>query len=281
VLRSRPRLHASRRFTVAGHHYALVHCSGLEPGTVTPYEVSLDGGAVLAARGLRLPPSVIRTPAPGGPVTISSARAASPRRTRSRTRCARTRTRAAARSTRSGPGALMRRTRRRTGRTLLILLGDQVYADEVSPGTSRVDPARAGTSASRPTRRSRTSRSTRSSTRSPGRPTIPLAALDRLDRDDLRRPRRPRRLEHLGGVGRVHARDGLVGRPHRRRPGVVLDLPAPGQPVADPTWRRSRSTRGAEGGDIADELFDFAFKADREVQGTRWSFCRDLGPASS
>ncbi|WP_345366851.1 alkaline phosphatase D family protein [Actinoallomurus liliacearum] len=34
---------AARTFTVHGHHYALVDVEGLEPGTDTPYEVLLDG----------------------------------------------------------------------------------------------------------------------------------------------------------------------------------------------------------------------------------------------
>ena len=36
----------SRTFCVEGHHYALVVCEGLEPGTITPYEVALDGETV-------------------------------------------------------------------------------------------------------------------------------------------------------------------------------------------------------------------------------------------
>jgi hypothetical protein len=38
-------------------------------------------------------------------------------------------------------------------------------------------------------------------------------------------------------------------------------------------------TRVREAEDASDILSDYAFKADREVEGTRWSFCRDIGPA--
>ena len=31
-----------RTFEVAGHHYAILHCEGLQPDTATPYEVLLD-----------------------------------------------------------------------------------------------------------------------------------------------------------------------------------------------------------------------------------------------
>ena len=34
-----------------------------------------------------------------------------------------------------------------------------------------------------------------------------------------------------------------------------------------------------EADDAGDILREYAFKADREVEGTRWSFCRDIGPA--
>ena len=35
--------HTERTWHVSGHHYALVHVTGLEPGTATEYEVRLDG----------------------------------------------------------------------------------------------------------------------------------------------------------------------------------------------------------------------------------------------
>jgi len=50
-----------RTFRVGGHHYALVHVSGLEPGTTRRYEVRLDGEKRWPERGSRFPPSVIRT----------------------------------------------------------------------------------------------------------------------------------------------------------------------------------------------------------------------------
>src|SRR3954447_4234929 len=54
---------ATRTFCVAGHHYALVEISGLEPDTTTPYEVHLDGTKVWPESAGPLadwPPSVIR-----------------------------------------------------------------------------------------------------------------------------------------------------------------------------------------------------------------------------
>ena len=38
--------HRARTFDIEGHHYALVLIEDLEPGTVTPYDVRLDGGSL-------------------------------------------------------------------------------------------------------------------------------------------------------------------------------------------------------------------------------------------
>jgi phosphodiesterase/alkaline phosphatase D-like protein len=50
-----------RTWTVAGHHYALVVVDGLRPGTSTPYEVRLDGEPVWPPKDSARPPSRIRT----------------------------------------------------------------------------------------------------------------------------------------------------------------------------------------------------------------------------
>ncbi|MDQ4126717.1 MAG: alkaline phosphatase D family protein [Actinomycetota bacterium] len=52
----------SPTFCVAGHHYALVHVTGLEPGEAGEYEVHLDGEKVWPEPDSPLPPSVIRAP---------------------------------------------------------------------------------------------------------------------------------------------------------------------------------------------------------------------------
>ena len=48
-------------FHVEGHHYALIELSGLAPGETYEYEVLLDGAAVWPPAASRFPPSVIRT----------------------------------------------------------------------------------------------------------------------------------------------------------------------------------------------------------------------------
>ncbi len=61
----------ARTFCVGGHHYALVVVEGLEPGSSTPYEVSLDGARVWPDAASSFPPSRIRTPGRPGPFTIA------------------------------------------------------------------------------------------------------------------------------------------------------------------------------------------------------------------
>jgi hypothetical protein len=138
--------HRVRTFQVEAHHYALVKIEGLSPGTSTEYEVSLDGERVWPPPEHDFPPSAIRTLDPGRPVRVSfgSCRVAYPQR-----------------PPYSLPKdehpegrevdalyALARRMRREPPETwphLLLLLGDQVYADEASPKVrefieSRRDP---------------------------------------------------------------------------------------------------------------------------------------------
>src|SRR5918911_647678 len=50
---------------------------------------------------------------------------------------------------------------------------------------------------------------------------------------------------------------------------------SPRDVAADPLFRRVVDGDG----DATELLRDFAYRADREVEGTHWSFCRDIGPA--
>ncbi|MFH8695067.1 alkaline phosphatase D family protein [Streptomyces chartreusis] len=120
----------ARTFQVAGHHYALVTVTGLTPGTTTPYEVHLDGTGVWPLPGSPFPPSVIRTPAHGDPVRLAfgSCRWAAP---------------PADEKDPVGPDALDTLAARMAADPdgerpdVLVLLGDQVYADETSKATRR------------------------------------------------------------------------------------------------------------------------------------------------
>ncbi|MFB7864556.1 alkaline phosphatase D family protein [Streptomyces sp. NPDC056069] len=116
-------------FRVADHHYALVTVTGLVPGTATTYEVLLDGERVWPPADSPHPPSTIHTPpvpATGAVVAFGSCRWAAP---------------AVGEPDPVGPDALDTLSARlaadpQTDRPdVLLLLGDQVYADETSADT--------------------------------------------------------------------------------------------------------------------------------------------------
>ena len=127
----------AKTFGVEGHHYALVAIQELEPGSSTEYEVALDGERVWPEEGSDLPPSVLRTFREGEQVELvfGSCRVTAPH---------------------EPPYTLPKEENEEKGRgfdalhalglsildadsptypDLVFLCGDQVYADEVAPGT--------------------------------------------------------------------------------------------------------------------------------------------------
>ncbi|MER5489801.1 alkaline phosphatase D family protein [Streptomyces sp. NPDC002490] len=132
-------------FQVSGHHYALVTVRGLTAGTATGYEVFLDGTPVWppTTDGVaRFPPPEIRAPAPAARGRTAADRPADPP-----VRVAFGSCRWAAATPDGtdpvGPDALAALAARLVADPeaprpdVLLLLGDQVYADEVSPATRR------------------------------------------------------------------------------------------------------------------------------------------------
>lgn len=126
----------ARTFAVAGHHYALVVIEGLSPGTACQYQVRLDGNLRWPPPGSQFPPSMLRTLGAGRPVRLAfgSCRIAElpvPRRRRDRAR----------HEQEHGTDALaacaldLRETPPERWPDVLLLIGDQVYADEVGPAT--------------------------------------------------------------------------------------------------------------------------------------------------
>jgi PhoD-like phosphatase len=127
---------SARTFPVDGHHYALVRVGGLDPGTRTEYEVSLDGTRRWPEPGSRFPPSVIRTRAGSGPIEVvfGSCRVALPHHppyTLSKDEHPEGREHDALRTL----ALEMLEGRRARWPDQLLLLGDQVYVDEGSPET--------------------------------------------------------------------------------------------------------------------------------------------------
>lgn len=126
----------SPTFAVGGHHYALVVVEGLTPGTTTAYEVLVGDRRVWPPEDSRLPPSTITTP----PVGVAAAEGHGVRVSFGSCRWA-----AAPGDGHDpvGPDALVTLAARLAADPaaerpdVLLLLGDQVYADETSAATRR------------------------------------------------------------------------------------------------------------------------------------------------
>ncbi|MGQ0845304.1 MAG: alkaline phosphatase D family protein [Sporichthyaceae bacterium] len=117
----------ARTFAVSGHHYAIVVVRGLPAQTAHPYQVHLDGVRAWPPEDSPFPPSLIRTLGPDGPreIGFGSCRRTDPEG-----------------KSELGPDALIALARTAAAREpeqwpdLLLMLGDQVYADH-PPDTVR------------------------------------------------------------------------------------------------------------------------------------------------
>jgi hypothetical protein len=138
----------ARTFEVAGHHYGLVVIDGLLPGAEREYQVALDGAVRWPEPGSVFPPSVLRTLDPARPLRLvfGSCRRAdvpAPQQKRGRAR----------HEEEHGADALcayaldLSAMPRERWPDVILLIGDQVYADAVGPATrqfieGRRDPCR-------------------------------------------------------------------------------------------------------------------------------------------
>jgi PhoD-like phosphatase len=116
----------SRTFSVAAHHYAIVVVEGLEPATSTPYEVRVDDAHAWPEVGSRFPPSRIRTVDKDRPIRILFGSCREPPSVRPEER-------------QLDPDMFDAFANRMIKQPfqewpdILLLVGDQVYADETSP----------------------------------------------------------------------------------------------------------------------------------------------------
>lgn len=125
---------SARTFSVHDRHYALVVIEGLRPGTATEYTVELDGRQVWPDPSLGVPPSVIRTHDAERPVRliVGSCRASAPHE-------APFTLEKALDPEGRGIDSLWAHALRLQQQSpnqwpdLLLLVGDQVYADDSSP----------------------------------------------------------------------------------------------------------------------------------------------------
>jgi PhoD-like phosphatase len=127
--------HRARTFHVEGHHYALVLIENLEPGTINPYDVRLDGHLVWPPSDGRPAPAIhTREGELQARLVFGSCRVGAPERVPY--------TRAPADDPEGlGVDALWAYARRLQQDPAkwpdgVLLLGDQVYADEVPPETA-------------------------------------------------------------------------------------------------------------------------------------------------
>jgi hypothetical protein len=268
---------AARTFEVCGHHYALVVLTGLQPGTTSPYQVRLDGEQVWPPAESTLPPSRIRTLST--PSTQSSMDDS--------VRLVFGSCRKPHEDAGLGPDALTGYARRMATMDesawpdALLLLGDQVYADETTDATKEWLARRRDTSKPPGTEIADYAEYAHLYHESWTDPlvrwllsTVPTSMIfdDHDVRDDWntshawqqRMRRQPWWSQRLHGALMsywVYQHIGNLG---------------PAELASDPTFQQVISS----GQDNAKFLVGFAEEADNEVDGTkgaRWSYRRDFG----
>ena len=127
---------SARTFAVQGHHYAVVTVNGLSPDTVTEYDVKVDGELVWPLADSPFPPSVIRTRGPASTHRLQAIFGS----------CRYPKTDDEKLDAKLGLDALDVYATRMATQPIddwpeaLILLGDQLYADELSARGPRPAP---------------------------------------------------------------------------------------------------------------------------------------------
>jgi hypothetical protein len=270
--------HTARTFQVCGHHFALVHLSGLEPGSTTEYGVRLDGEQHWPEAASEFPPSVIRTPHDHreARIVFGSCRVAVPHE----------------------PPYTLRKDDDDRGREVdalralavrmrdqpceewphrLMMLGDQVYADEVSPRTLEFIRGRRDTALAPGEEVADFEEYTRLYWESWGEPTMrwllsTVATSMIFDDHDVHDDWNisaswiadMRELdwweERIAGAFMTYWAYQHIGN---------LD---PAHLHEDEMFDKVCACEDGE-----EHLRPFALRADRQTEGTRWSFCRDHG----
>ena len=270
--------HRERTWHVEGHYYAIVYIPDLEPDTVTEYSVRLDGEVVWPEASSQFPHPVIRTPRAGEPMRMvfGSCRVAAPHSPPY-----------SLKKDQDGRGreidALYAYARRMLEQPaeewphLLLWLGDQVYADECSPGTREFIKSR------------------RDPDKPPGEEVADFEEYTHLYYDSWTDPTIRWLLSTVSSAmifddHDVHddwntSQDWLDewrSKPwwNERIVGGLMSYwiyqhignLAPHELQDDELYQR---VRGAD--DAGPMLREFAYRADREVEVARWSFCRQIG----
>jgi len=135
--------HRARTFEVAGHHYGLVVIEGLVPGSEHEYQVALDGAVRWPLAEGGFPPSALRTTRADRPVRLAfgSCRVAEiapfnlDRNARRRRAAGTSRPADEATDALVATAAVLAASPRDRWPDVLLMIGDQVYADEPGPAT--------------------------------------------------------------------------------------------------------------------------------------------------
>jgi hypothetical protein len=267
-------------FCVRGRHYAIAYVKGLEPGNRYEYTVELDGERVWPDPGSAMPPPSIRTPKEGERhrLIFGSCRVGYPHEapydlTKDESPLGREVDALRAYALR------MREQPPEEWPHLLLMIGDQVYADEVSPHVKSFIQNRRDTTEGAGEQVADFEEYVRLYHEAWGEPvirwllsTVSTAMIfdDHDVHDDWNtsqawldeyraKPWWKERIagafmsywlyQHLGNLSpRDHDADGLL--------------------------QRARRTA-----DLGDELHEYALRADREPTGARWTYCRDVAKA--
>jgi PhoD-like phosphatase len=267
-----------RTFCVCDHHYALVCCGDLEPGAWHEYEVKLDGERVWPTGEGGFPPSAFRTYPKDGPLKLvfGSCRVAAPHEppfSLTKDEDERGREIDALRTM----AQTMRDQPRERWPDVLLMLGDQVYADEVSPGTRAFVETRRDPSEPPGERVLDFEEYTQLYLESWSEPsirwlfsTVSTAMIfddhDVHDDWNISQAWLEEMREHEWW--NEHIRGALASYWVYQHLGNL----APEAHQEDALLKKVKEAEDAEA-----ILEEFAFKADRETSGTRWSYCRDLG----
>jgi hypothetical protein len=266
-------------WSVAGHHYALVEVQGLAPGSSTEYQVLLDGERAWPPLDGKRPPSRIRTQGDGGSVRVAFGS------------CRYGRAAAKLGDRHFDPDALASFGRELAGEPeagwpdAVLMLGDQVYADETSVPTQRKIRAKRDIEAGAKDQVADFEEYTWLYLESWTDPdvrwlmsNIPSSMIfdDHDVRDDWNTSHSWRK--DMQRTDWWH--DRIVGGLASYWVYQHLGNLAPGELAENKLYQQVRTSPDGSGAENMDLLREFAEHADAEAdgaKGTRWSFCRDFG----
>src|ERR671914_594097 len=270
--------HTAHTFEIEGHHYTLVRITDLEPGKTYEYEVSLAGEKVWPDDEHDFPPCVIRTISPGGVLNLSygSCRVSVPHEP-PYTLASDAHKEGYERDALQALALRMMRDPHERWPDALLLLGDQIYADEVSEGALDFI------------------RSRRDTNEPPGEQVADFEEYTRLYWDAWRNPVIRWLLSTVpttmifddhdinddwniseAWVRQMRAKpwweERIVGAFMSYWVYQHLGNLSPKELEEDELFGRVQ-----EAEDATRVLREFAYRADREIEGTRWSYHRDFG----